>query len=217
MKSHTGGALSLGTGVVYGTSKRQKINTKSSTESEVVGTDDVMPQVLWTLYFLEAQGYKINNNVLYQDNKSSILLETNGRGSMDQQTHKHLLFFIDDWVKSKETHIEYCPTGIMVTDSFTKPLQGVMFRQLWDMIMGNTTIKLPLDIISTTNDKASGIPAVFSTQQESRSVLEIENEIMESPRSPTMVSSAYVRIQPEKNRSRVHLLTTHSLACVWQD
>ena len=84
MKSHTGGGLSLGTGVVYGTSKRQKLNTKSSTEAEVVGTDDVMPQILWTLYFLEAQGFKIIDNVLYQDNKSSILLETNGRGSSGQ-------------------------------------------------------------------------------------------------------------------------------------
>jgi hypothetical protein len=37
-----------------------------------------MPQILWTLYFLEAQGYKVDKNILYQDNKSSILLETNG-------------------------------------------------------------------------------------------------------------------------------------------
>jgi hypothetical protein len=73
--------MSLGQGVIYGTSKRQKLNTKSSTEAELVGADDVMPQMLWTLYFLEAQGYKINNNVLYQDNKSAILLESNGRGS----------------------------------------------------------------------------------------------------------------------------------------
>jgi hypothetical protein len=50
---------------------------KSSTEAKLVGTDDVMPQMLWTLYFLEAQGYKIEDNVLYQDNKSSILRETN--------------------------------------------------------------------------------------------------------------------------------------------
>jgi hypothetical protein len=64
MKSHTGGAMSLGLGIIYGTSKRQKLNTKSSTESELVGTDDVMPQVLWTMYFLEAQGYKIDDNVL---------------------------------------------------------------------------------------------------------------------------------------------------------
>jgi hypothetical protein len=78
MKSHTGGAMSLRMGIIYGTTKRQKVNTKSSTEAEVAGTDDVMPQMLWTLYFLESQGYKINENVLYQDNKSSILLETNG-------------------------------------------------------------------------------------------------------------------------------------------
>jgi hypothetical protein len=101
MKSHTGGALSLGGGVIYGTSKKQKLNTKSSTESELVGADDVMPQILWTLYFLEAQGFKIVDDVLYQDNKSSILLETNGRGSSGKRT-RHIVvryFFIAYRVK----------------------------------------------------------------------------------------------------------------------
>jgi hypothetical protein len=101
MKSHTGGAMSLGWGIIYGTSKRQKLNTKSLTESELVGADDVLPQMLWTLYFLEAQGYKIDDNLLYQDNKSSILLETNGHGSSGKQT-RHInvrYFFIADRVK----------------------------------------------------------------------------------------------------------------------
>jgi hypothetical protein len=52
MKSHTGGAMYLGKGVIYGTWKRQKLKTKSSTKSEVVGADNLMPQMLWTLYFL---------------------------------------------------------------------------------------------------------------------------------------------------------------------
>jgi hypothetical protein len=56
MRSHTGGAMSLGRGVVYRTSKQQKLNTKSSTEAELMGVDGVMPQVIWKLYFLEAQG-----------------------------------------------------------------------------------------------------------------------------------------------------------------
>jgi hypothetical protein len=63
MKSHAGGGLSLGAGIIYGTSKCQKLNTKSSTEAEIVRTDDVMPQILWTLCFLEAQGCKIDDNV----------------------------------------------------------------------------------------------------------------------------------------------------------
>jgi hypothetical protein len=55
-----------------------------------VGVDDVMPEVLWKLYFLEAQGYEIDDKVLYQDNKRSILLETNGRGSSGKRT-RHIV------------------------------------------------------------------------------------------------------------------------------
>ena len=46
-------------GVIYSTSTRQKLNTKSSTEVELDGVIDFLPQVLWTRYFLEAQGYGI--------------------------------------------------------------------------------------------------------------------------------------------------------------
>jgi hypothetical protein len=171
MKSHTGGALSLGSGVIYGTSKSQKLNVKSSTEAEIVGTDDVMPQILWTLYFLEAQGYKIKDNTLYQDNKSSILLETNGRGSSGKRT-RHIdvrYFFIADRVKSGEIKIEHCPTGIMIADYFTKPLQGALFWKLRDMVMGNTDIPLPSDESPSVPIPSKGIPK-GPTLQESRSV-----------------------------------------------
>jgi hypothetical protein len=124
--------MSLGGGVICGTSKRQKLNTKSSTESEIVGADDVMPQMLWTLYFLEAQGYKIDDDILHQDNKSSILLENNGRGSSGKGA-RHMdvrHFFVTDQVKSGEVLIEHCPTGIMIADHFTKALQGETFSKL---------------------------------------------------------------------------------------
>jgi hypothetical protein len=48
MKSHTGATMPLGKGSVYSTSARQKLNTKSSTEAELVGVNNVMPQVIWT-------------------------------------------------------------------------------------------------------------------------------------------------------------------------
>jgi hypothetical protein len=188
MKSHTGGAMSLGTGVLYGTSKGQKLNTKSSTEAEIVGTDDVMPQMLWTLYFLEAQGYKIEDNILYQDNKSSILLETNGRGSSGKRT-RHIdvrYFFIADRVKSGEIRIEHCPTGIMIADYFTKALQGALFWKLRDMIMGNTDIPLPSDVSVNVSNPSIGIPDE-PTLPESRSVLKDEIAVGGSPRALTVL------------------------------
>ena len=46
MKGHTGATLTMGKGGVLNNSTKQKINTRSSTESEIVGVDDTMPQVL---------------------------------------------------------------------------------------------------------------------------------------------------------------------------
>ena len=51
MRSHTGGFVTMGTVGAYVRSSKQKLNTKSSTEAEVVGVDDVLTQVIWIQYF----------------------------------------------------------------------------------------------------------------------------------------------------------------------
>jgi hypothetical protein len=106
MRSHTGGVMMLGKGAIYGTSTRQKLNTKSSTEAELVGVNDIIPQALWTRYFLEAQGYGVNESIIYQDNKSTILLAENGKASSGKQTrHINIRYFLSriEWhlVRSK--------------------------------------------------------------------------------------------------------------------
>ena len=140
MRSHTGGAMTLGKGAIYATSTRQKLNTKSSTEAELVGVNDVLPQVLWTRYFLEAQGYGVKDSVVYQDNQSAILLEKNGKGSSSKRT-RHInirYFFVTDRIAANEVSTKYCPTGEMVADFFTKPLQGSLFKKFRDHLMNNS-------------------------------------------------------------------------------
>jgi len=44
--------------------------------------------------------------------------------------------------------IEYCPTGIMLRDFFTKPLQGSLFRKMWDVVMGLQ----PITILKTEEE-----------------------------------------------------------------
>jgi hypothetical protein len=43
MKSHTGGVVSFGRGAAMSKSSKQKLNTKSSTEAELVGASDYLP------------------------------------------------------------------------------------------------------------------------------------------------------------------------------
>jgi hypothetical protein len=145
MKSHTSVMLTLGKGAAYAASTKKKLNTKSSTESKVIGVDDGMPPVLWTRYFLEAQGYGIEESIINQDNQSSILLENNGRGSSSKRT-RHInirYYFVTNRVAAGDVRIQYCLTGVMVADYFTKPLQGTAFRQFRDQIM-NIDDALPL-------------------------------------------------------------------------
>ena len=138
MKSQTGAIMSLGGGCFYSKSTKQKVNIKSSTEAELVGASDMSGQILWTLRFLQSQGYDVRRNILYQDNKSAILLEKNGQLSSSQRT-KHInvrYFFMKDRVEDGEIEVVYCPTGEMVGDYFTKPLQGRKFEQFRVFIMG---------------------------------------------------------------------------------
>ena len=72
MKSHTGGFMIIGTFGAYVKSRKQKPNTKSSTEANIVGVDDVLTEVILDQYFLKEQGYMIHNNITYQDNQSAI-------------------------------------------------------------------------------------------------------------------------------------------------
>ena len=79
-KSHTGYYMTLGSGAVISSSKKQKLNTRSSTEAELVATDDAASPMLWTSRFLHEQGYDVKT-IFYQDNRSAILMESNGCSS----------------------------------------------------------------------------------------------------------------------------------------
>jgi hypothetical protein len=128
MRGHSGGRLSLGRGFPIVSSMKQKLNTRSSTETEIVGADDFMPATCWTRYFMEAQGYQVKDNVLFQDNKSAILLEKNGK-ALSSKRMKHIsirYFFITDRVKKGDVSLAWCPTGDMIGDYMKKPLQGTL-------------------------------------------------------------------------------------------
>ena len=137
-KSHTGSTLTMGVGAMQIMSRKQKMNSRSSTEAELIGVDDAITQVLWTKLFMEAQGYPVRKNVIYQDNKSSILLETNGRSSAGKRSRALNIryFFVTDQVELGNVTIEYMPTDEMWADFMTKPLQGEKFRKFRALILG---------------------------------------------------------------------------------
>ena len=130
--------MTYGAGVPIAMSQKQKLNTRSSTEAELVGVDNGVNLILWTKLFLEAQGCNIEVNTVYQDNQSAILLQVNGKRSSSKRTCALNIryFLITDQVEYGNVSIEYCPTKSMIADFFMKPLQGELFSKFKRFITG---------------------------------------------------------------------------------
>jgi hypothetical protein len=103
-----------------------------------VGVDDVVPQIIWTRYFIEGKGSKIDESILNQDNMSPMILEWNGKESSCKRT-KHIrvrYFFIKDRIMSGDITLKHCPATQILGDQFIKPLQGAMLRKFRAEIHG---------------------------------------------------------------------------------
>ena len=156
LRSQTGGCITLGTGGLLNRASKQKINTKSSTEAELVGASDYLSNTIWVQNFMSAQGYPIKQSYFAQDNESAIKLERNGRTSAGQRS-RHIdirYFWITDRLKTDNITLHHCPTEAMLADFLTKPLQGALFRKFRDAILGYTHMSsLHQPILSSSEER----------------------------------------------------------------
>ena len=105
---------------------------------EISGVDDFISAICWTWYFIATQCYNVKDDRLHQDNKSSILVENNGKASsINWKNHINIrYFFIVDRFKMVEVSVGWCPRQVMIGDYMTKPLQGDIFQKFREIIMG---------------------------------------------------------------------------------
>ena len=130
--------------------------------------------MLWTRYFLKAQGYHVSDNIIFQDNKSTMLLERNGKASSSRRT-KHInvrYFFITDRISKGEVRVKWCPTKEMVADFLTKPLQGSVFRQFRDLKLYLLPKKEVAKVLTHDLVGKAGCESLAHKQLRHRSVLE---------------------------------------------
>jgi histone deacetylase 1/2 len=127
-KSHSGLCEYWGDALINAKSTKQKLNTQSSTESELVAVSDLMGLVMKTRNFLKEQGEDPPESVLCQDNMSTIAMIERGESNSDRSRHIDIRYFwVNDLVERKEIKVVHVPTAQMVADLNTKPLQGKQF------------------------------------------------------------------------------------------
>ncbi len=139
------------------------MNTKSSTETEIVGLFDKTSDILWTCNFLEAQGYTITANYVYQDNMSTLSLAKNGR-VLSSKCTKHIkakYFFIKHYHHSGKIDLQYCPPDNIWADVLTKTHQGSKFRVIREFLM-NCPVEYSEDSVITKAAVKQPLPVDIS-------------------------------------------------------
>ena len=188
MKGHTGGVTSFGVGVTHTKCSKQKINTKSSTESEIVGASDYITFMVWLAGFMLEQGMVINKKIFFQDNMSAMQIEKNGIFSSSAKT-RHLNirhFFIKDILQRENIDMKHCPTMSMIADFFTKPQQGKLYKRMRSLIMGHVpfTMEECVGILNIPSD----VSIVEECPQTDR--LSKTNQVTSVESEPTYVSTS---------------------------
>ena len=172
-RGQKGGCL-IGDGVIHSSSTKQKINTKSSTKTELVGASEYIPYALLLIHFFRCQGHEVKKKQLMQDNQSTIKLLRNGRNSAGKQS-RHIAiryFWIVDRLKKEQMEIEYGPPGMMLGDFFTKPLQGSLFRKMQDAVMGLQ----PITILKSEEELNEEKSSIEDVSEESSKIIKRCND-----------------------------------------
>ena len=68
-----------------------------------------------------------------------MILQQNGRMSAGKRS-RHLnvrYFFVTDVIKKGLLKVMYCPTGDMIADFFTKPIQGGDFKKFRNLVQND--------------------------------------------------------------------------------
>ena len=132
-KGHTGCVILVNGSMVYASSRKQKICTKDSTESEIVGVSDNITVVESVTTLVNKLFGAAVRPIVYQDNQAAIKLMNDAVG---RQRTKHITARLScikeaaaDW------DVVYCKTEDMIADVLTKSMKPKTFHKMIGKIM----------------------------------------------------------------------------------
>ena len=138
LSQSTAGVVKVGDATVAAKSTKQKLVTRSTSESELVCASDMLNKGLMQKDFMLNQGYECRPVILHQDNMSTIKMIKNGKSTSQRTRHINVrYFFIKEKVDEREVEVVYTKSEDMIADILTKPLQGKQFLRLRTMLLSN--------------------------------------------------------------------------------
>ena len=129
-KSTTGAVIYLGAAILWATSCKQGVVSKSSTEAELIALSDVLSMVIWFSLLLEELGFGGATPTVYQDNKSAMALAQRGYSSNPSMRHVDVRkMWVEQFRSERKIDLVFVRTAEMRADGLTKPLTGAAYAK----------------------------------------------------------------------------------------
>ena len=122
---------------------------------------------------MEAQGYTLDSNLLWQDNRGAQKMAENGKMSCLSKSRNIVIkfFWINDRVKQDLLRVQHCPADIMVAYFYTKPLQGKKFIMFRRVIMGWDHVSTLWQYALKNNDPVEIVPSKERVEENVKTVI----------------------------------------------
>ena len=143
MRGHSGILATFGysNAPTVAISGKIKIHTRSSSATELVALDKGLIHLLWHRQVAEFMGYPQNPAVVYQDNKSTIIVCESGQSKNGKLKHMAIrYYFIRGQIQQNIVRLKYCRSEDMVADILTKPMGRSQFQKLRDKLLNRAQI-----------------------------------------------------------------------------
>lgn len=139
---HSGLVIRLFGNTICCKSMKQKLIARSSTEAELIALDEATTYLPFLVNLLSELNIEIDQPVLIlQDNKSTIEWASKGRINFKRTKHiDNRYFFIKQFIDNGQAIIQYLPTHLMLADILTKPINGIQFHNLVDLIFNQPIV-----------------------------------------------------------------------------
>ena len=116
--------------MVFWKSHKQNVVTLSSTETEYFSLAETATKAIRMTRLLEDLKQVTDTVVIHEDNQSCIHMLQNGSHNLRTKHIDIKKHFVCELLKTKNITIQYCPTGDIIADLLTKPLEAVRLNKL---------------------------------------------------------------------------------------
>ena len=137
-KGQTAYGFTLGHGMFYVKSNKQKSVGRSSTGAEIIAIDEAACEAVHLKNLINTIGFRCNECVMYEDNMAAIKIIEGGIETMNKTKFMRVrMANVKEIINENGVKLKHCPTERMIVDILTKPIGGKRFKVLRDEMLGH--------------------------------------------------------------------------------